>query len=152
MQRDVGALVVMGGEHCPEVGAGQHIAVEDHRGVVPQLVCDVGDRAAGAERLLLDDVFDLQAQLRPVTELGLEHARLVGGAEHDVLDACCGDPGQQMGQERQTGGRQHRLGRRKGQRPQPGALPADEDDGVHTPRVNGVRHANAVPSPYADCV
>ncbi len=136
---------------APEVGAGQHVAVEDHRGVVPQLVRDVGDPAAGAERLVLDDVLDLQAELRSVTELGLEHARLVGGAEYDVLDACRGDPGQQMGQERQTGGRQHRLGRREGQRPQPGALPADEDDGVHTPRVNGIRHANAVPSPFADC-
>ena len=152
MQRDVGVVVVMGGEQGAEVGAGQHVAVEHHRGVVPQLRRDVGDAAAGAERLLLDDVVDLQAELRSVTELGLEHLRLVGRAEHDVLDARRGDPRQQVGQERQTGGRQHRLGRRQRQRPQPGALPADEDDGVHAPWVNGIRHATAVPSPSADCV
>ena len=77
MQRDVGTLVVMGGEQGVQVGARQHVAVEHHRGVVPQLVRDVGDPAAGAERLLLDDVLDLQAQLRSVTELGLEYGSLV---------------------------------------------------------------------------
>ena len=134
----------MGGEQGAQVGARQHVAVEDQRGVVPQLGRDVGDPAAGAQRLVLDDVVDLQAQLRAVAELRLEDARLVGGAEHDVLDAGRGDPGQQMGQERQPGGRQHRLGRRQRQRPQPGALPADQDDGVHARRVDGIRHASAV--------
>ena len=100
---------------------------------------------------LFDDVVDLQTQLRAVAELRLEHGRLVGGAEHDVLDTGRGDPGQQMGQERQPGGRQHRLGRRQRQRPQPGALTADQDDGVHVRGIDGFRHATAVLSPFADC-
>ena len=53
-----------------------------------------------------------------------------------MLDACVGDPRQQMGQERQTRRRQHRLGRREGQRTQSGALAADQDDGVHLCRVD----------------
>ena len=57
-----------------------------------------------------------------------------------------------MGQERQPGGRQHRLGRRQRQRPQPGALTADQDDGVHLRGVDGIRQASAVLSPFVDCV
>ena len=151
MQRHIGAMVVVAGQKGTEVSPRQHVAVEDHRGVMPKPVCDVGDPAAGAQRLVFDDVLDLQAQLGAVPELRLEYGRLVRGAEDDVLDACRRDPGQQMGQERQPGGGQHRLGRRKGQRPQPGALPADQDDGVHLRGVDGIRQASAVPSPSVDC-
>jgi hypothetical protein len=77
MQRDIGTVVMMGGQQGAEVSARQHVAVEDHHGVVPQLVCDVGDPAAGAQRVVFDDVFDLKAQLGTVTELRLEHTRLV---------------------------------------------------------------------------
>ena len=69
-------------------------------------------------------------ELGPVAELRLEHRRLVRRAQHHVLDAGLGDAGQQMGEEGQAGGRQHRLGRRQRQRAQPGALAADQDDGV----------------------
>ena len=44
-----------------------------------------------------------------------------------------------MGQERQTRRRQHRLGRRQRQRPQPGALTADQNDGVHLRGIHAVR-------------
>ena len=133
-----------------QVGARQHVAVEHHRGVVPQLGRHVGDAAAGAQRLVLDDVVDLQAELGPVAELRLEHRRLVRGAQHDVLDARRGDPRQQVGQERQPGGRQHRLGCRQRQRPQPGALTADQNDGVHLRRVDGPLTLAVLSPAYAD--
>jgi hypothetical protein len=112
LQRDVGGVALVAVQQRAQVRAGKHVAVEHQGGVVAQLRRHIGDTAAGAQRLVLNDVVDLQAQLRPVAEFRVEHAGLVRRAQHDMLDARIGDPGQQMGQKRQTRGRQHGLGRR----------------------------------------
>ncbi|PQM49647.1 hypothetical protein C1Y40_00123 [Mycobacterium talmoniae] len=106
MQGQIGVVAVVVVEQLAQVGAGEHVAVEHHRGVVAQLVGDVGDAAAGAQRLGLGHVLDLQTQLGAVPEFGLEHPGLIRRAQHDVLDAGGGDPRQQVGDKRQPGGGQ----------------------------------------------
>jgi hypothetical protein len=145
MQSDVGAVGAVKVQQLAQVRPGQHVTVEHHDGVVAQVVGDVGDAAAGAQRLFLGDVVDLQAQLGTVAELGLEDLRLVRRAQHDVFDARRGDPRQQVGEERQPGGRQHRLGRRQRQRPQPGALAADQDHCINV----GISHLRAALLPMS---
>ena len=93
--------------------------------------------------LLLGHVLDLQAELGPVAELGLEYRGLIRRAQDHVLDARRGDPRQQMGEERQPGGRQHRLGRRQRQRPQPGALTADQDHRIDSDGLPPQRRPSA---------
>ena len=126
----------MCGEHRGKIDPGEHVAVEHHHGVVPQSRCDVGDTATGSQRPLLGDVFHVQPECGAVTEFSFESGCLIRGSEHDVVDPGLGDPGQQMGQERRPGGRQHRFGHRQRQRPQSGALAAHEND-----RVDGILSA-----------
>ena len=136
VQGDIGIALGVGGQHGAQVHPGEHVTVEHHHGVIAQFGYDVGDTATGAQRGLFGDVVDLQAEFGAVAEFCFEGFGSVGGAQHHMFDPGRGDPGQQVGQERQTGGRQHRLGRGQGQRPQPGALPADQHDGVHLCRVH----------------
>ena len=72
----------------------------------------------------------LEADFGAVTEVLFEDLGLVRGAEHHMGDARARDPGQQMGQERQPGRREHRLGRRQGERPQPCPFSADQNHRV----------------------
>jgi hypothetical protein len=111
VQRDVGLAFGMAGQQGAEVAAGQHVSVEHQCPVITELGRHVGDTAAGTPRLRLEHVVDLQSELRPVAELGLEHLGLVRGAQHDVLNARRGDARQQVGEERQARRRKHRLGR-----------------------------------------
>ena len=78
----------------------------------------------------LDDVLELHPERGTVAEVGLEHLCLVRGAKDDVSDAGRADAADQVGQERDARGRQHRLrgGQREG--PQPGAQAAHQDHGV----------------------
>ena len=138
MQRDIGLPLEVAGQHRAKVQAREHVTVEHHGGPVAQLGRHVGDTATGTPGLLLHHVLDLEAQLGTVAEFLLEHLRLVRGAQHHVADARGGDPREQVGQERHTSGRQHRLGRREGQRAQPGALPTHQDDRVDVNRIHRV--------------
>ena len=75
MQGHLGAGVGVVGDQRPQVDAGQHVAVEDqHRvvGLAAQPVGDVADAAAGAERLDLGDVLEVEAERRSVAEVLLE--------------------------------------------------------------------------------
>ena len=92
MQGDVGVVALVAVQQCTEIGARQYVAVEHQSRVVPQLRRDIGDTAASAQWFGLDDVFDPQPQLGPVTELRLEHPGLVRRAQHHVLDTGIGDP------------------------------------------------------------
>ncbi len=96
-------------------------------GVGPQHIGHVADAAAGAQRLAFHDVLEVHPELGAVAEVRLEHLRLVGRAQHDVGDPGGADPADQVGEERHTGRRQHRLRRRQGQRAQPGAHAAHQD-------------------------
>ena len=57
-----------------------------------------------------------------------EHLGSVGRGHHDPLDAGLGRLGYLVSEERNPCGRKQRLRRPDRQRPQPGALPADEQD------------------------
>ena len=63
-----------------------------------------------------------------VAEVRLEDLRQIGRRQHDVLDARRPRPRQLVRQERDARRRDHRLGRVHGQRTQPGALAADQED------------------------
>ncbi len=104
-------------EHGAEIGATEHVTVEDHDVVGTQLRQHVADTTAGAERLGLGDVLDLESEVGPVGEVLLEDLGLERGAEHDVLDARLTDPREQVGEEGHPRGGQHRLGCRQRQRP-----------------------------------
>jgi hypothetical protein len=95
--------------------------------------------AAGAQRLVLHDVHELQAELLAAAELLGERLGHVGGAEHDPAHARGADAGEQVGQERHPGGGQHRLGGRERQRPQPRALAPDQHHGLDV-----VQHAHVL--------
>ena len=102
------------GEDAFQIHAGEHIAIEDHDRVIAQLVVDVADAAAGAERGLFHHVLDLQAQIGAITEILLKDLGLIGGRHDDVLDAGGLDAGEQVLQERVVCRRQHRLRRTDG--------------------------------------
>lgn len=106
----------VGVEHRTEIGATEHVAVEDHHVVGAQPRQHVADTAAGTERLGLGDVLDLETEVGTVGEVLLEDLGLERGAEDDVFDACLTDPCEQMGEERHPRGGQHRLGCRQRQR------------------------------------
>ncbi len=92
---------------------------------------DVADAAAGAQRLGLLDVLQLDAERLPVAEVAGEDAGLVGRPEHDVCDAGVADAREQVREERNAGRGQHRLRRGQRQWAQPGTETADQDDRVH---------------------
>ena len=112
----------VGVEHRAQVGAAEHVAVEDHDVVAAQLRQNVADAATGAEWFGLGDVVDLETQLGTVAEVVLEDLRLERRAEHHVRDPGRPDPREQMLEERQTRRRQHGLGRRQRQRAKPRSL------------------------------
>ena len=127
---DVGVGGAVTVDDVADIGATEDVAVEHHDRARGQFVEDVADTAAGAQRLVFGDVAHAQAQLRTVAVVLAEDLGLERGAEHDVADTGRPDTGQQMGQERQPGGGQHRFRRRQGEWAQAGSLPADEDDGL----------------------
>ena len=77
----------------PGVRAGEHVAVEHHRGVVAQFARNFGDSAAGAQRALLGHVVDpLQEPVRgglhlahPPQRLDLPHQPLRPPGEQGML-------------------------------------------------------------------
>ena len=119
-------------QHGTEIDLGQHVAVEDdHR--LGQRVAGIADRAAGAERHRLDDVAELDAQPLAVAEDLLDAARLVVQAQDDLVDL------RHLAQEidlvvekRPVENRHDGLRRVDRQRPQPRALAASEQDGLHS--------------------
>src|SRR6187402_912906 len=72
------------------------------------------------------DVLDLHVERRTVTEAVPEVFGAVSGGEHHVIDAYVPKLRQLVIDERNSGGREHRLRRPDGQRSQSGAPAADE--------------------------
>ncbi|CAM5538707.1 hypothetical protein STANM309S_00859 [Streptomyces tanashiensis] len=131
VERDVRAGGGVGRDEGLDVQAREDVPVEDEDRLVGARVQSRGDvayRAAGAEGLLLGDVLQAQAEVRAVTEVGLEDLGQVGGGEHDVLHAGGAGPGQLMGQEGDARRRDHGLGRVDREGSQPRALATDQED------------------------
>jgi len=116
----------------PQIVAGQDIAVQHHDRVIrpaAQPGSRVPDPAAGAQRLLLVHVVDLESEPGSVAEAFGEHRRPVSGREHYPGHPAGRGPGELVGEERHARGGQQRLGDRDGQRSQPGTPAADQDNG-----------------------
>ena len=119
MERDQGA----------EVEVGEHVAVAHDQSLVDALGGEA-DAAGGAERLGLDDEPHLQSP-GAVGEVTGEGVGQVAERQHHLVDAVGRQPVELALDEREVDDRQQRLRRRVGERTQPGALAADEDDGLH---------------------
>jgi hypothetical protein len=131
VQRHRGVVPGVQLELSAEIMAGEDVAVQHHHRVLRAAVQARGgvpDAAAGAERHVLLDALKLQPELRSVAELLGEHLGPVRGRQHHPADPGRSRPRQLVREERHSGGRQQRLGRRDGQRAQPGTLPADQQN------------------------
>ncbi len=118
-------------QHGVQVDLGQHVAVEDDDRSVEMRLGEL-DRAAGAERLRLDQVADRQADAAAVAEDVLDAARLVVEAEDHLVEP--GDLLEQVDlvvQERAVEDRDDGLRRVERERPEPRAFTAGEEDGLH---------------------
>ena len=113
-----------------EVDVGEHVA-GDHEEALVELVHGVAHRAGGAERRLLGGVDHAHAELGAVAEVGADGVGQEGDGDDDLVEAV---PLQQVDDvlhHRPVDQRQHRLGRVRGERAQPGALAAGHDHGLH---------------------
>ena len=104
-----------------EVGLAQRIAVEREEGLVDPLRGEA-DRAAGAERLLLDLVFEPQVAVA-VAEMLLDLGREVAARDDRARDAVAAQMLEGVGELRPVDERQHVLSRPVGERAQPRAEP-----------------------------
>ena len=117
-----------------DVVAGQLVAVEhDHPivGGAQQRGRGVAQPTAGAERLGLGHVVECEPERTAVAEHRLEVGRMVGGRQHDVLDADGSELGQLVLQKRHATDREQMLGPPVGQGSQPGAETARQDHRLH---------------------
>ena len=124
-----------------QVDGGQHVAVEHHDRAV-EVRCAEPDGAPGAQRLRLDRVADARAASAAVADDALDGVRPVVEAQNDLVDL--GQLPEQVDlvvQQRPVEDRHDRLGRVAGQRTQPRAESAGEQDGLHAIRVQYGRHA-----------
>ena len=110
-----------------EVGLAERVAVEGEERLVDPLGGEA-DRAAGAERLLLDPVLEREVAVA-VAEVVLDLSRQVAARDDRPGDAEAAQMLERVGELRPVDERQHVLPRPVGERPQAGAEAADEDDG-----------------------
>ena len=108
---------------------------------VNQPVAEVADIAA---RVGLRDVAQADAVGRAVAEDVAHRGRQVAHGQDDVVDAVVLEPLEHVGEEGAIDERDDRLGHGGGQRPQPRALAADEDDCLHAP--DGAGDGRPMPS------
>jgi len=114
-----------------EVDLRQHVAVENHDGF-REVVAGIPDGAGGPEWRRLDDVPDLDAQLRPVPEDLLDAAGLIVEAEDDLVDLRhLLQQVELIVEKRPVEDRDNRFWRVDGERPQPRPLPSGEKDRLH---------------------
>ena len=113
-----------------EIEVGEHVAVAHDQALVDALGREA-DAARGPERLVLDDEAQLHVAVALVGEVLGERVGQVAEREHRLVDAVRREPVELALHERDVRDREQRLRRRVGERPQPGARAADEDDGLH---------------------
>ena len=130
VQRADAALGFVEREHGAQVERGEDVAVEDEERAVDELL-DVLERARGAERRVFDDVAQAEPEARAVAEVRRDRVGEVAGGQDDVVDPGVLEPAQRALQERHVHDGDHGLRRLEGERPQPRALSADENDCLH---------------------
>jgi hypothetical protein len=109
-----------------EVGLAERVAVDGEEGLVEPLGGEA-DGAPGPERLVLGLVLEPQS-LPLLAEVVLDLGREVAAREHGALDAVAAQVLEGEREQRPVDERQHVLPRALGQRAEPGAEAADEDD------------------------
>src|SRR5205823_12545339 len=109
-----------------------YVAVHDQEGAAQ--AGDTGERAGGAGRLLLLHEVDLRqpAQGAVLGDEGVEVGAHVAEREGDVVEPGPGELADDDLQDRHLADRQQRLGDDAGERGQPAAAAAREDDRPHT--------------------
>ena len=113
-----------------DVDVGQDVAVEHQEAVVEQRLREL-QRAARAERDRFLDVAQPHAERRPVAEHVAHPGREVAAAHDDVVDVVMAQPVDHEGDEGPVDERHDGLRHGRGERPQPRALPAGEDQRLH---------------------
>ena len=128
-----------------EVDVGERVAGDDEEGLVAQRVLGVLDAAGGAERRLLGGVVQRHAELLAVAEVVADQAGEELHGDDDLVEAVPLEQPQDVLHHRPVDHGQQRLGHVRGQRPQPGALAAGHDDGLHAghPLVRALSRSGA---------
>ena len=125
-------------DQVAEVEGGEHVAVAHDEALVEPLGGEA-DRAGGTERVVLHRVAQHEVAEAALGEVRLERVGQVAERQHDLVDAVARQPRELALEERLVGDRQQRLGRGVGERAQPRALAADEDDRLHGVRARSRR-------------
>ena len=128
----LGPALAMERHQCGQVEVGEHVAVDDDEGLV-----DAGegggeaDGAGGVQRLGLDRVGQPHAG-DPAVRVGLhEGIGQVAQREDGLVDAVRGEVAEHPLDHGHPDDREHLLGRRERQRPEPRPLAAHEDNRFH---------------------
>ena len=124
-----GGARLMKGAHGREIGVGEHVPVEDEDGPLRE-VRGVPDAAPGAQRLLLHGVAQGDPEVAGVAERPAHVVHPVGARQDDVADPVLAKEGDLVGEEGVIEERDHRFGSTEGERSEPRALSAGEDDGL----------------------
>ena len=121
-----------------EVDVGEHVT-RDHEERVVELVDGVADRPRGAERRILGRVPHGHAEVGAVAEVVADLVGEERHGHHDVVVAVLREQVDDVLHHRLVDQRHHRLRGVAGERAQPGALTAGEDDGLHDTLPDAVR-------------
>jgi hypothetical protein len=113
-----------------QVDVGEDVAGDDEERLV-ELVAGVADAAGGAERDGLVRVRHRHAVLAAVAEVRLDVVGEEGDRDDDLVEAVLLEQRDDVLHHRTVGEGQHRLRRVRRERPQPGALAAGHDHGLH---------------------
>jgi hypothetical protein len=128
--RDDGVVLPVSREHPGEIEVRQDVSVHGEERIVPDRAERVDDRPAGSERRGLRDPGDGRVAL-PCLDERMERLLEVRRRQDHLVDAVTGEVVQDVVQDGTVDERQQLLLHRLGERTQPRAEPADEDDRLH---------------------
>ena len=125
-----GSLLLVEAHEGGEVDVAERVAGDDEERVV-ELVGGQANRAGGPGRRLLDRVLDADAVRLAAPEVRPDRLRHVRHCDHDVLESMRLQELDDVLHARPPDDRDHGLRLVRGQRAQPGALPARHHDRLH---------------------
>ena len=140
--RDRRALLLWNLTSFAEVEVAERVARDDEERLV-ELVGGQPDRAGRAERRLLDGVLDVDAERLAVAEVAADRLRQERDGDDHVLEAVLAEQLDDVLHARLADDRHHRLRLVRGQRPEPRALAAGHDDGLHRRHLPARRRGTA---------
>ena len=129
-ERGDGPLLGVELDQSRQVDVGKHVARDDEEAVV-EFVPGVENRAGRAERRLLGGVDEVDTQLGAVAEVGADGARQKADGDDDLLETVLAEQAHDVLGHGGVRHREHRLWQVRRERPQPRALTARHDHGLH---------------------